>query len=208
MFALLHVGFYALFLQVIPLEALNSIPAFHSSIPGMSSSSFVLEPNSELRAVSISNNDNPIIRRHEIKDGHTSPEARKTHRKKSIRPSYMRLLDSAQEYQSIVEEEKNKFVVVRFFAHWCKTCKMMSPFFYQMAEKQNQSALFVEIAHTPENAQLFERLGVPGVPYGHIYHPEYGLVHKMPMLKKRDVIEFEKTFNTQYRRWSSMTQQR
>ncbi len=44
--------------------------------------------------------------------------------------------------------------------------------------------LFLEVPVTNQNANLHQGLGVPSLPYGHIYYPEAGLVEEMKISKK------------------------
>lgn len=116
-------------------------------------------------------------------------------KKKTSLPTWIKFIDTAQQFEKLVEEEEDKIVVVRFTATWCKTCKAMSSSFHRLAEKLHGNIIFVEVSFSPKNTPLFERLGVPGVPYGHIYHPKLGLLHDMQLAKRPDTVEFEKILN-------------
>mmetsp|Transcript_40146 Transcript_40146/g.60257 ORF Transcript_40146/g.60257 Transcript_40146/m.60257 type:complete len:96 (+) Transcript_40146:30-317(+) len=59
----------------------------------------------------------------------------------------------------------------------------MRPFFYRAAAKY-PNVSFVEVPVTEKNAHLHQGLGVPSVPFGHIYHPEAGLVEEQKISKK------------------------
>ena len=146
-------------------------------------------------AVSISSG-NSFISNFKRDDNHVEIDTsiQKKARKKTTKslPSYIHLIETEGDFKKTVEEEKEKIVVVRFFADWCKTCKSMSPYYYRMAEKLHENIIFVEIPHSKETATLYERLGVPGVPFGHIYHPKLGLMHKTQLLKRSDSSDFEK----------------
>jgi len=87
-------------------------------------------------------------------------------------------VQTLQEYKEVVAEEKNKVTVVRFYATWCKACKAIKPKFYQLAQLHPEVS-FVEVPVTEENADLHQGLGIPTLPFGHIYHPDAGLVEEM-----------------------------
>jgi hypothetical protein len=46
------------------------------------------------------------------------------------------------------------------------------------------NVIFVEVPVTEENAALHQGLGVPSLPYAHIYHPEAGLTEKLKISRK------------------------
>jgi len=98
-----------------------------------------------------------------------------------------------QGYKDVVVDEPDRMVVVRFYAPWCRSCKAVEPKFRQLANRYSPEVKFVEVPLTKENAYLHEGLGVPSVPFGHIYHPDVGLVEEMKM-NKRDFKEFKKVF--------------
>mmetsp|Transcript_1586 Transcript_1586/g.2026 ORF Transcript_1586/g.2026 Transcript_1586/m.2026 type:complete len:245 (-) Transcript_1586:10-744(-) len=104
--------------------------------------------------------------------------------------------NTLQEYKDIVADENNKMVVVRFFATWCKSCKAIAPHYYRLA-RQHPDIKFVDVAVTEKNSELHQGLGVPSVPFAHIYHPDAGLVEEFKISKKyfwmlnRTVNEYE-----------------
>ena len=59
----------------------------------------------------------------------------------------------------------------------------MAPYFYRMADR-NPASLFVEVPVTADNSSLHQGLGVPSVPFGHIYHPDAGLVEESKVSRK------------------------
>ena len=180
------------FLQFLTIAPLSLLFAFHTP------NDYHTFPRPNLitkHAISISNG-NSFISNFGRNDSHIEIDTsiQKKTRKKTTKslPSYIHLIDKEDDFKKTVEEEKEKIVVVRFFAYWCKTCKSMSPYYYRMAEKLHENIIFVEIPHSPETAALYERLDVPGVPFGHIYHPKHGLMHKTQLSKRSDSSDFEK----------------
>ena len=87
-----------------------------------------------------------------------------------------------QEYKAVVADEKDQMVVVRFYAPWCKSCKAIKQPFRKMC-RDNPSVKFVECPVTKDNAYLHEGLGIPSLPFGHIYHPQAGLVEERKINK-------------------------
>ena len=106
-----------------------------------------------------------------------------------------------QEYKAVVADEKHQMVCVRFFAPWCKACKaVQQPYRKLCRELSPQGVKFVEVPLTKENAFLHEGLGIPSLPYGHIYHPAVGLVEECKInLKKQEFASFEKALKTYVR---------
>jgi thiol-disulfide isomerase/thioredoxin len=114
----------------------------------------------------------------------TAPNTRKL-------PSNVLTVESLQDYKKVVADEPEKMVAVRFYAPWCKACKAVAPHFYHMAVK-NPNTIFVDVPVTNDNASLHQGLGVPSLPFGHIYHPTAGLVEEVRLTRKF-VPEFAKT---------------
>lgn len=94
------------------------------------------------------------------------------------------LVDTLQDYKKVVVDEANQLVVVRFFATWCRSCRASEPHFMKMVHKFSGDVKFVEVPLTRETAFMLEGLGVPTVPFAHIYHSEAGLVEEMRASKK------------------------
>jgi len=105
-------------------------------------------------------------------------EAAKEKFEKSRLPKNIKIARTLREYRDIVGEEKERIVVVRFYAKWCKACKAIKPHFYRLAHQQ-PNTLFVEVPVTESNANLHQGLGIPSLPFGHIYTPEGGLVEEL-----------------------------
>jgi len=107
--------------------------------------------------------------------------------------SNFHFVDNIHDYKTIVADEKEQIVVVRFFASWCRSCKASKPQFNKVVTQFVPSNVkFVELPLTKETQYLHEGLGVPSVPFVHIYHPEAGLVEEMKMSKPH----FAKFVNT------------
>ena len=102
-----------------------------------------------------------------------------------------------QEYKAVVADEKEQMVCVRFYAPWCKACKAVQQPFRKLC-RDHPTVKFVEVPLTKENAFLHEGLGIPSLPYGHIYHPEAGLVEERK-IKKKEFAEFQQVLETYVR---------
>ena len=59
----------------------------------------------------------------------------------------------------------------------------MAPYFYKLAQTY-KDIQFVEVPVTDKNSNLHQGLGVPSLPYGHIYHPSGGLVEELKINRK------------------------
>ena len=97
-------------------------------------------------------------------------------------------VNSLQEYKAVVGDESSRVVAVRFHATYCRACMAVAPHFYRIA-KMNPNVVFVDVPVTQANAALHQGLEVPSLPYGHIYHPQSGLVEEMKLTRK-DIPEF------------------
>mmetsp|Transcript_25414 Transcript_25414/g.38533 ORF Transcript_25414/g.38533 Transcript_25414/m.38533 type:complete len:222 (+) Transcript_25414:177-842(+) len=92
---------------------------------------------------------------------------------------------SINEYKEKVVDEKEQMVVVRFYAPWCRACKAaQAPYRKLSRDFSDERIKFIECPVTEDNAFLHEGLGVPSLPFGHIYHPEAGLVEEVSINKK------------------------
>uniref|UniRef100_A0A7R9VUF0 Thioredoxin domain-containing protein n=1 Tax=Pseudictyota dubia TaxID=2749911 RepID=A0A7R9VUF0_9STRA len=109
---------------------------------------------------------------------------RKERQERARRKPTIEHVETIQEYKTVVADENDRIVIVRFFAPWCKACRAAAPFFRKMAGDFSPDVKFVELPLTKDNAYLHEGLGVPSVPFAHIYHPDVGLVEEMKMNKK------------------------
>lgn len=97
----------------------------------------------------------------------------------------IQLVDTLQDYKKEVVDEPSSIVVVRFFAPWCKSCKASMPLFKKMVlEHSNSNVKFVQVPLTKDTAYIHEGLGVPSIPFGHIYYPNVGLVEEKKINKK------------------------
>jgi len=108
-------------------------------------------------------------------------------RRNNKRPKHgrdvVRRIDNIPEYKAAVVDEGERITVVRFYAPWCKTCRAAESLFYRLAAEYGQPSTdqgvqFVEVPVTKDNAVLHEALGVPSLPWMHIYHPDAGLVEE------------------------------
>jgi thiol-disulfide isomerase/thioredoxin len=110
--------------------------------------------------------------------------------------------ETLQDYKRIVvDESQHQMVVVCFYAHWCRACKAVQPMFRKLAREHSFSSSsslpvkFVRVPLTPTNGFLHDGLGVPSLPYAHIYHPTAGLVEERK-INKRVFADFEKVLET------------
>lgn len=111
-------------------------------------------------------------------------------------------IDNIIDYKTVVVDEEESIVVVRFFASWCKSCRASEPFFrnivsryvgslpqrrnenFGVGDAHRRPVKFVQVQLTRKTAYLQEGLGVPSVPFVHVYHPEAGLVEERKFSKK------------------------
>jgi len=110
------------------------------------------------------------------------------------KPSFVHEAISLSEYKALVADERERLVVVRFYAKWCSACKRVEASFYRMA-REMPDVKFVEVPVLEENANLHQGLGVPALPFCHVYSPTAGLVDELRMSKK-EFKTFQQVVNT------------
>lgn len=104
-------------------------------------------------------------------------------KQKQSMPSNVAKVETLKEYQGVFQGS-DKLVVVRFYAPWCRACKAIQPIFYKLAS-QFRNVQFVDVPCTDKNANLHAGLGVPSLPYCHVYHPICGLVEESKLQRKQ-----------------------
>jgi thiol-disulfide isomerase/thioredoxin len=134
----------------------------------------------------------------------------------------IRQLSNIKDYKHYVvddvDPDKVTITVVRFYAPWCRACQAIQQRYYRLAQQYEQRmqllpptsrddasllrssssspsdvvVRFMECPVTKDNAILHQGLGVPSLPYGHIYHSKVGLVEEMK-LNKNVFTNFEST---------------
>jgi hypothetical protein len=72
----------------------------------------------------------------------------------------------------------------------------VAPLFYHMATVY-PDVKFVDVPVTNDNGNLHQGLGVPSLPYGHIYHPSAGLVEELKLTRKF-FPEYEQSLHSYY----------
>jgi len=80
------------------------------------------------------------------------------------------IADINQYKDEVVDSTDSSLVVVRFYADWCKACKAIESNYYRLPQEFPSSVKFVEVPLTKENAYLHKGLGVPSLPFAHIYY--------------------------------------
>jgi thiol-disulfide isomerase/thioredoxin len=130
------------------------------------------------------------------KDGGFIPnlKSRLKLRRRSSAPPSITEVTEIQDYKDVVVEEHNQLVCVRFYAPWCRACKAIQASFRRLPKKY-PNVKFVEVPLTQENAYLHKGLGIPSLPFAHVYHPEAGLLEERK-LNKNVFADFEKVLKT------------
>jgi thiol-disulfide isomerase/thioredoxin len=104
-------------------------------------------------------------------------------KKRSTKPNVLHI-ESVEDYKQEVIDS-SQITVVRFYSRYCKSCQASEPLFYKLARDfQENGVKFVEVPLTPQTNVLHEALGVPSLPWTHIYHPDAGLVEERKVSKK------------------------
>jgi thiol-disulfide isomerase/thioredoxin len=111
----------------------------------------------------------------------------------------IRQVSTLEDYKRFVVDDVvdnvDTITVVRFYAPWCRACQAVQQRFYRLAQQYEQQkgllpqnspktvVRFIECPVTKDNAVLHQGLGVPSLPYGHIYHSAVGLVEELKLNK-------------------------
>jgi thiol-disulfide isomerase/thioredoxin len=83
-----------------------------------------------------------------------------------------------------------------FFIIFVQACKAVAPLYYHLATKY-PDVVFVDVPVTNQNSNLHQGLGVPSLPFGHIYHPTAGLVEELQLTRKH-LGGFEQSLDSYY----------
>jgi len=97
----------------------------------------------------------------------------------------VKMVTTLDQFKNLLVEEKDRMVVVRWYATWCRACAAVKPKFYRLANayRSRTDIVFVEVPVTEQNADLHQGLGVPTLPFSHIYYPGSGLTEELKMVK-------------------------
>jgi thiol-disulfide isomerase/thioredoxin len=110
--------------------------------------------------------------------------------------SPVRIVTTLHEFQSVLAENnrQNQITVVRWYASWCRTCKVMQPFFDGLHRKYptaTRNIQYVAIPFVPNvNDAFIAGMNIPSVPYVHMYHPQLGLIEQLKF-KPQTAKDFE-----------------
>jgi thiol:disulfide interchange protein len=91
-------------------------------------------------------------------------------------------VSNIHKFKDEVVDVADRMVCVRFYAPWCRACRAIENRFRQLS-LEFPEIKFVEVPLTKENAYLHEGLGVPSLPFAHIYDPSVGLVEERKINK-------------------------
>jgi thiol-disulfide isomerase/thioredoxin len=78
---------------------------------------------------------------------------------------------------------KNAFIYTMRSFFYRQTCHAIRPSF-DRAASSNPHVIFVDVPVLENNTNLHQGLGVESVPFGHIYHPEKGLIEERKLSRK------------------------
>jgi thiol-disulfide isomerase/thioredoxin len=158
-------------------------------IPAASSSLLAPELEEFSSEKQNNNNDSSWI---ETKDGGFIPNLRRQvlreQRSSQTQNPWITSVHSLEEYKRVVIDESvttQTLTVVRFYADWCRACQRIEAPFQRLAQHHHRNNVrFIQVPLTKETAFIHQGLGVPSLPFAHVYHPELGLVEERRISKK------------------------
>jgi len=83
-------------------------------------------------------------------------------------------LSGVADYNNALACSKDRVVVIKFYAPWCRSCKAMEPKVKRLAREFPQM-LFCELDFQ-QNQDLCRDIGVKSIPAFHFYHSDNGRV--------------------------------
>jgi len=78
-------------------------------------------------------------------------------------PSELIHINTAEEFNSLVEKYQDKVIVIDFWAEWCAPCKMLGPIFETAQKEWNSEYIFAKLdtERLPNIAQALDVMGIP-----------------------------------------------
>jgi thiol:disulfide interchange protein len=108
----------------------------------------------------------------------------KIRKPRTHKSSLIKEVRTLKEYKKVVvDEAEGSLVVVWFYATWCRACKGLAPGMFALA-KHHPEIKFVQVPALEDNTNLHQGLGVPSVPFVHLYHPDGALVEEQKLTRK------------------------
>ena len=142
-------------------------------------------PSSSSSSSSLYAISNPLRRRSSATASSDGDSTKNKRQAKQQHNNLIQQITSITDYKNLVVEEQKNITVVRFYSHYCRSCRASEPHFFKLAQDfQRHNVNFVEVPLQPATKILHEALGVPSLPWTHIYHPEAGLVEERKVSKK------------------------
>lgn len=66
-------------------------------------------------------------------------------------------------FQENIIKDKNKIIVVDFWADWCGPCKMLAPVLEKVSESQQENVVIYKL-NTDENASIAQQYQITSIP--------------------------------------------
>ncbi|CAI9736734.1 thioredoxin-like [Octopus vulgaris] len=74
----------------------------------------------------------------------------------------MLIIDSVEKFDQTLKENKDKLIIIDFFATWCGPCKMIAPKLKTM-EEEFKSVLFCTV-DVEDASEVAEKVGIQAMP--------------------------------------------
>lgn len=72
-------------------------------------------------------------------------------------------LDTAQDFNVLVQKYPEKVIILDFWAEWCGPCKTFAPVFERLQEEYSDKYIFGKV-NVDKNSKLAQRFGISGIP--------------------------------------------
>ena len=61
-------------------------------------------------------------------------------------------------------------IISHYITAWCKACKAIESTYHRLPQEYPSGVKFVEVPLTKENAYMHKGLGIPSLPFAHVYY--------------------------------------
>jgi thioredoxin 1 len=78
-------------------------------------------------------------------------------------PKEIVTIQNEQDLMKLINEFKDKIIIIDFWAVWCSPCKMFAPIFEKLQQEFYQDFIFIKI-NVDENPLIAQNFGISSIP--------------------------------------------